>query len=71
MAARRREFVDDRDRSDENGHHRKNTHPEAQFLEWCAKLDREVQVDELGSLYQEWCEKRDTGQQAKITEKWR
>jgi len=68
MAARR-EFVDDRDLSGEDNdppNHGRNTHETAQFLEWCAKLDREVSPEDLGDLYQEWRERRDNGEQADL-----
>lgn len=66
MAARRRQFVDDRDLSDENEHHRQNTHESAQFLTWCAKLDRDVSPSDLGELWQEWRERQDHGEQAEL-----
>jgi len=74
MAARR-EFVDDRDLSGDRDtdppNHGKATHGTGAFLQWVAELDRDVEVTELGDLWQEWRERRDNGEQAKITEGWR
>jgi len=70
MAARQ-EFVDDRDTSDETqDHHKKNTHGTGAFLQWVGRLDRQVEVDDLGDLYQQWRERRDSGEQSSLTEGW-
>lgn len=64
-------WVDDReitgDGDNDPPNHGKATHSSARFLEWVGELDRDVSVDDLGDLYQEYRERRDTGEQADLS----
>jgi len=61
------EWVDDRDDNSGQEHHRQATHGSAAFLRWVGRLDRDVAIDDLSELYQEWQRRRDAGEQADLT----
>jgi len=63
------DWTDDRDLSDRDNqppNHGKPTHGPTRFLIWVGRLDRDVDVSDLGDLYQEWVERQDTGEQADL-----
>lgn len=70
MADRPDEFVDDRDESEGDGHHQQNTHGPGRFLRWVARQDRDVALDELDELYDEWVERRARGDQDDLEGEW-
>lgn len=71
MADRSEEFVDDRDESEgDGGHHQQNTHGVGRFLRWVARQDRDVELDELGDVYQEWLRRRESGDQDDLDCGW-